>query len=217
MARGAVIAVRIWPRRGAPPSVTGRPRCGTARGAATLVLLGCLWPGSPARAEEAHGGALRPGAVELGMTGAVTQVEGTTRGSAAVRCGSFLAARSGLAGLEGEIEYAHVSGLDALGLEANLSWQKPMSGGAAYPYVALAWGLRQEWLGSFRDVRYPLGGTVGLRTMLGTRAATRIEYRFRRVLGDPVADFNEQELRLGLSVFFRNREATPDGSGGAAP
>jgi len=169
-----------------------------------LALLVALAHSAPAQCAEQRSGLLRAGAIELGVAGSATRIEGVTRGSAAVRCGSFLTARSGLAGIEGELNYAHVGGLDALGLEANLSWQRAMSGGAAYPYLALAWGIRQEWLGSFREVRYPLGATLGLRTMLGRRAATRIEYRFRRVLGDPVADFNEHELRLGLSVFFGN-------------
>lgn len=153
---------------------------------------------------------LSAGAIELGVTGAATRVEGLTSGSAALNCGSFLQAKSGLAGIEGELEYTHVGGLDALGLEAHVSWQRAMSNGTAYPYVALAWGLRQEWLGSFRVVRYPVGGTLGVRTMLGRRAATRVEYRFRRVMGDPVANYNEHALRLGLSVFFAVRPMLSD-------
>jgi hypothetical protein len=171
------------------------------------LLLGLLLP-PPVHAQRL--GLLAPGAIELGASGAVTRVEGLTHASVALRCGSFLGIGSGLAGIEGELSYAHVSGLDELGVEAALSWQRPVARGAAYPYAALAWGLRQEWLGSFREVRYPLGGTLGLRTLLGRRAATRVEYRYRRVLGDPVADFSEHELRLGLSVLFRNRAASGD-------
>ncbi len=171
------------------------------RGAALALAAGLVLAG-PARG--ASQGTLHAGAVELGAAGAATRVEGLTTGGAALRCGSFLDCGRALAGIEGEIAYTHVSGLDRLGVEANVSWQPPMSGGAAYPYVALASGLRQEWLGSFREVRYPLGVTLGWRSMLGARAATRIEYRFRRVLGDPVADYSEQELRFGVSVLFRN-------------
>ena len=186
-------------------------RCGFAGRVVALAFLVWLPPPAAAHAASSKSAThpndlLSPGAIELGVAGAAARVEGLTRGSAALRCGGFLAAGRGLAGMEGEVDYQHVSGLDALGLEANLSWQFPMSGGTAYPYAALAGGLRQEWLGSFREVRYPVGGTLGLRTMLGRRAATRVEARFRRVLGDPVANFNEYELRLGLSVFFAVRQ-----------
>jgi hypothetical protein len=50
-----------------------------------------------------------------------------------------------------------------------------------------------------------LGAGVLLLTSPG--AGLRIEYRFQRVLQDPVADFSEQRLLLGLSLFLRNRGA----------
>lgn len=65
-------------------------------------------------------------------------------------------------------------------------------------------GTREEWIGSFREVRIPVGLTFGLRTLAGERAAARVEYRLRRVLHDPVADLTEQQVWVGLSLLFHN-------------
>ena len=36
------------------------------------------------------------------------------------------------------------------------------------------------------------------------RADMRVEYRLRRILDDPVADFTEHEIRLGVALLFHN-------------
>jgi hypothetical protein len=53
----------------------------------------------------------------------------------------------------------------------------------------------------FEDVAWASGGTW--RYMLG--ALFRFEYRYRRVLDDPIADFTEHQLMSGLSLLFGNR------------
>ncbi len=102
------------------------------------------------------------------------------------------------------MSYSHVSSLDLLGLEAAVSWQRRLGETTFYPYLALSGGTREEWIGSFRDLRVPVGVTLGLRTLAGERAAARLEYRVRRVLRDPVADLTEQQVLVGLSLLFRN-------------
>ena len=80
-----------------------------------------------------------------------------------------------------------------------------MRGKTGAARIALAAGVRQEWLGSFREDRYPVGLHLGARFLLGDRVAARLEYRYDRFLGDPVADFDEQRLVFGLSLLLRNR------------
>ena len=143
---------------------------------------------------------IRPGAIELGLAGSLTSVEGSTRSTLGLRAGLFLGARSGLAGLEAETQYHHQRSLDQVELQASLSWQRPVAGGAAYPFVALGGGVRQETIGSFSQARYPVGFALGLRALFGSRAAVRTEFRYRRILGDPVADYTEHQVLTGFSL-----------------
>jgi hypothetical protein len=73
--------------------------------------------------------------------------------------------------------------------------------------VSAGGGVRYEEIGSFSQVLYPVGLSVGVRSLFGPRSAMRVEYRFRRILNDPSADFSEHSVMIGLSVFFRNSPA----------
>ena len=147
---------------------------------------------------------LRAGAIELGLSGSITVIEGISRAAVTVRTGTFTQVPGGLAGIEMELSYSHVSSLDWIDLQGNLSLQRAWGQSSAYPYIALGGGLRQEWLGSFRQVRYPVGFNLGLRALVGQQAALRAEYKFRRILHDPVSNFSEHQLVVGLSIFFKN-------------
>ena len=147
---------------------------------------------------------LHAGAIELGIVGALVSVEGSTSAAVALRANRFIAAPSGLAGIEAEVGYNHLQGLDMVELEGNVSWQHAMGAGSTYPYASVGGGLREETIGSFSTARYPVGFSLGVRTLFGARAALRIEYRFRRVLNDPVADFNEHQARTGISLLLNN-------------
>ena len=147
---------------------------------------------------------LYAGAIEAGVSGALTVVEGATRLLAALRAGSFARAPGGLWGAEIESSFSHVSSLNLLDFQGNLSWQPIGSPNSLNPFLALAVGVRQEWVGSFSQVRFPIGVNLGVRNMFDNRAAFRAEYRFRRVLADPISDFSEHLVVLGLSLFFRN-------------
>jgi len=148
--------------------------------------------------------ALKSGAVELGLAGSMTIVEGSTRITLAARTGIFKSAWRGLLGFETELAYSHVNALNWLDWEGLLSWQQALKKSSIYPFVALGGGLRQEHLGSFSQVRYPLGLNLGTRTLLTPQAAIRVEYKFRRILHDPVANFSEHHIVVGLAIFFKN-------------
>ncbi|MGH7729888.1 MAG: hypothetical protein ACRENJ_01390 [Candidatus Eiseniibacteriota bacterium] len=174
-----------------------------------IVALIVAVPGA-SRAETPR---LRPGAVEIGLAGSLVSTEGTTTASVALRGTRFARAGPGLAGIEAELGYLHLQALDMVELEGGVSWQRAAGAGAAHPFASVGGGLRQERLGSFRTARYPVGFALGARALFGDRAGLRAEYRFRRVLNDPVADFNEHQARLGISLMLNNG-ARPDEASG---
>jgi hypothetical protein len=147
---------------------------------------------------------LRPGAIEAGFSASTSTIEGNTRGVLSIRGGTFLPAPGGLASLQLETSYSHVQSLDELGLEAAAGWLT--DDGHVLPFVAVAAGVRQEWIGSFREARFPVGADLGVRLLLSPRVAIRAEYRVRRVLGDTVADFTEHRFVTGFSVFWNNED-----------
>ncbi len=147
---------------------------------------------------------IKSGAIEAGFSGSLNIVEGISNASAAVRGGTFWNLLSGLAGAELEVAYSHVSSLDVIDLQGFLSWQKKLGESAVYPFVAVGGGLRQEFIGSFRLSRYPIGFGVGLRTLITQGSAIRVEYKLKRILSDPVSNFTEHQLLLGISILFKN-------------
>jgi hypothetical protein len=92
-------------------------------------------------------------------------------------------------------------------VSALAGWTRSIGTTSLYPYVAVGGGVRQEWIGSFADARYPVGFDVGLRALVSSGADLRVNYRLRRVLNDPVDDFTEHELRVGIALLFRNQGA----------
>lgn len=174
--------------------------CTVAAGVAASWTRAVLAAEAPAATQAL----IRPGAIEVGFSGSLTAIEGAAHAAALVRVGRFAALGRGLLEVEGELGYMHVSGLDLMDIEAGLSYQRRLGRDPIYPYVAIGGGPRQEWIGSFRDVRYTAGASLGARLLAGERAATRIEYRVRRVLHDPVANFTEHQVLIGLSLLLRN-------------
>jgi len=173
-----------------------------------VLLLIAAWlsfaPNVLAQVNDSSAVPLKPGAIELGLAGSMTIVEGSSRTTVAMRTGFFKAAPAGLFGVETNLSYSHVNALDWLDIEGALSWQTKLGESTVYPFLALGGGLRQEWLGSFRQIRYPLGLNFGARALVAPQAAIRVEYKFRRILHDPVANFSEHHVVVGLSIFFKN-------------
>jgi hypothetical protein len=147
---------------------------------------------------------LHPGAIELNLSGSWISIEGSSRYDLAIRSGMFFEVPGGLGAAELEFGYSHVNSLDLLDVQAYASWQRAFGDSPLYPFIALSGGLRQEWLGSFDQIRYPVGMSAGFRVLLNQHVTFRTEYKLRRVLHDPVRDFTEQQLVFGISVLFRN-------------
>lgn len=210
-----------------PESASRRDRStGSRCTAAALALLGGLWVAAlpaapPASAQSAspaensafgesnsapHSAApdLQSGAIELGLAGGLTNVEKTTVGSVALRLGAFRSLGPGLLGGEAEIGHEHVRNLDRLEGLVAASWSFQAGQSAAFPFLGAVGGFREEWIGSFRVARGVWGGCAGIRTLLHERAGLRFEARLLRLLNDPVENFTESELSVGLSLFFRN-------------
>jgi hypothetical protein len=177
-----------------------------------IAALGFAW--SPRANAETP--SLRAGAIELGLSGALTIVEGSTRASVGVDGSGFARAPGGLAIASAEIGYSHVNDLDILDAGVLIGWTRPIGDSSLYPFVALAGGVRQEWIGSFADARYPVGFDAGLRALVSSRANIRVSYRLRRVLNDPVEDFTEHEIRIGIALLFKNPAANPPKPNGRA-
>ncbi|MFQ5602492.1 MAG: hypothetical protein ACE5HS_04420 [bacterium] len=150
--------------------------------------------------------ALNTGAWELGFSGTLTVQEGLANAALSIRGGRFLLpVLSGLGGLELELAYAHVRALDLLDMQCTVTWQRALGRSTAHLFLALGGGIRQEWLGSFRQRRVPAGFALGIRTLFGQKVGMRTEYQFRRIFNDPVAAFTEHKLVVGLSLFIHNR------------
>jgi hypothetical protein len=147
---------------------------------------------------------IHSGAVELGLAGALMSIEGNTQRSIFLRAGSFVALPKGLFGFEGEVGHHHVHELDRLDLLGTVAWVLAFPNSSVHPYAFASGGLRQEWIGSFRQSRIPIGGGLGFRALTGSRAGVRLDYRALRITDDPVEDYTEHQVSLGLSIFFRN-------------
>jgi hypothetical protein len=176
------------------------PMCGSPAFAQT--------PGRPGTLEQLRFSTvpeLHPGALEIGVSAALERVESTTASTIALRAARFMAAGNGRAAFEAELAHRHLGPLDELEFSGSVGWLAHPSAAPIYPFLALAAGVRQEWLGSFRLARYPVGVNVGMRVLAGAGALFRFEYRYRRVLDDPIADFTEHQLMSGLSLLFGNR------------
>jgi len=178
------------------------------RRAIAIVVSAVLGSGTPGAAATRGAQTLAPGAIEIGMSGALVAVEGSVRASLAARAGTFIAAGPGRLGFEVEPGWSHVGELDGLDLGGALTWQLATGSSADAFFVAVAGGWREEWLGSFHQARFPLGLNVGCRALFSRRGGIRAEYRYRRLLHDPVAAFSEHQVLVGVSLLFRNDTPT---------
>ena len=181
------------------------PGASVWKGNYIVVLLAVLGVAPLAANASAEPATLNSGAVELGLSGRITTVEGITSGTAMLSTGYFVGILGGLTGFEVTAGYRHISSLDEIDLQAAVSWQKRLGKGSAYPFLSVGGGIRHEEIGSFSQSRYPLGMSVGVRVLAGQRVAFRIEYQYRRIMGDAISDFDESQIVFGISIFFRNQ------------
>jgi hypothetical protein len=145
------------------------------------------------------------GAVGVGANGSFASVEGASSGSAGLEVASYQMTSGVILRYAASADFMHVSDLDQLGIEGHVGVMRGVGRSSAYPFVALSAGVRQEWVGSFRHSRFPLGIDVGMMILASNTAALDVAYEFRRLVDDPVSDFNEHRLTLGVSILFRNQ------------
>lgn len=159
---------------------------------------------SPLAALAAEPPQLGPEAWELGFSGSLSGVEGTTRATVALSGGRNFPAGGWRLQPGAEVSYSHLRSLDLVQGLAVAAAHVPLSKRAAWPFFGVAGGARVDWIGSFREVRYPVGGLAGVKLLLSNSTLVRTDFRLLRVLGDPVEDFTEWELRVGLSLLLGN-------------
>jgi hypothetical protein len=170
--------------------------------AAAVLMPVRGWAGEGSQGDLTVG--LRSGAWELGVNASVVSRAGAGNATLAVFSNRFWMRRGLPLSAGAVLAYSHVSDLDRVDVEALFAVYKRLTGSSAYGYFGVGGGLRQEWVGSFSQVRYPLGVDIGLKALVSWRAAVTVVYQFRRFLNDPVADFNEHRFVAGISIFFRN-------------
>jgi len=97
---------------------------------------------------------IKSGAIELGLAGSMTIVEGNSRATISARTGFFKSAPRGLWNIETAITFSRVNSLDWLDWEVLFSWQSALKRSSVYPFIGFGGGLLQEYLGSFSQIRY---------------------------------------------------------------
>lgn len=171
-------------------------------GALTVSLVVVLVP-RPSLGDAGH--ELRAGAVEAAVNGSFTKIEGSSSGTMGL-AGGYIA-RVGPVALRvrGGFGYARVAELDRIDFYGAAHVLRRIASSSAYPYVGVAGGVRQEWVGSFSQSRYPVGIDAGVTALVSETAAVGIGYEFKRILDDPVSNYDEHRVVFGLSILFRNR------------
>jgi hypothetical protein len=185
-----------------------RARAVAGRLAAAVAIYAALALGPAETAHSADGSApavdVANGAWELGFNGSVVSREGAVNSTIAVFSNRFWARGATALSAGAVVAYSRVSDLDRVDLEAQAAVYRRLRGSSAYGYAGIGGGLRQEWVGSFSQARYPVGVDVGIKALISRRAAVTVTYQFRHLLNDPVAGFNEHRFVTGISIFFNN-------------
>lgn len=145
---------------------------------------------------------IHAGAYELGVAGSVVREGGTTV-SLNLRGARFFDLRGTRFALEADAGWTHVRELDGVDFLGSVQWL-PWPDARMLPFAGVIGGVRQEWLGSFREARVPIGVTLGVRVLAGHSAAFRAEYRFLQITGDVVGNHGEHRLQFGMSMLLGN-------------
>ncbi|MEO5928797.1 MAG: hypothetical protein ABIR47_02585 [Candidatus Kapaibacterium sp.] len=134
------------------------------------------------------------------MAGSLTAVETVSYATLTLRLGRFFGLGPGLLSVECDGSYSRIGSLDRLEISPLITFSHGF--GSAYPYIGIGGGLREEFFGSFSQAQYPIGVDIGVRLLAADNLAIRMDYEFRRLLSDPVADYSEHRLMLGISVLL---------------
>jgi hypothetical protein len=171
---------------------------------AVIVILLCGTNPGLLQAEEPKVVDLRSGAWELGFNGSVVSRESAVGSMLAVFTNNFRVIHGVTVSAGAAAGWSHVSDLDRVDLGIVAAAYRRLSDINAWIYAGPGGGLRQEWVGSFKVVRYPLGVDLGLKSLFSTRAAITVAYQYRRLLNDPVANFDEHRFVTGISILLNN-------------
>ena len=147
---------------------------------------------------------LQSSAWELGFNGSIVSRESSVGSMLALFSNHFRVVRGVTVSAGAAAGWSHISDLDRVDLEVVAAAYKRLSGINAWIYAGPGGGLRQEWVGSFNVVRYPVGGDLGLKALFSARAAITVAYQYRRMLNDPVANFSEHRFVTGISILLNN-------------
>ncbi len=176
---------------------------GLVRMAHVAAWVLCLVPlSNDVRGQDGH--TLRSGAFELGFGGSVTSVEGATTAMFRIEVGTFRSAGSAMIEYGGGVSYSRVSDLDILDLEATVGGLRRLGASSTWALLNITGAIRQEWVGSFSQVRYPIGFGAGFKGLASQSVAGTLTYEYRRILDDPVRAVGEHRFVVGLSILFRN-------------
>ena len=176
-------------------------RTAAACGVVAVLCAAVLVASARAEGEQGY---VRSGAWEFGLNAAVLAREGSASTTLSLFSNRFWVSGRTPLSAGASATYSRVSDLDRVDLEALLAAYKQFPGSSAHVYAGVAGGLSQEWVGSFSQARYPLGLDVGIKAFVSRRAVLTVAYKFRRLLNDPVADFNEHRFVAGFSIMFNN-------------
>lgn len=147
-------------------------------------------------------GHLASGTWELGVNASFVSRSGATNADVAVFTNRYWAIRDIPVSAGARFGYGRVSDLDRIDVEASVAAYRNLPGSTAFVYAGIAGGIRQEWVGSFAQARFPLGVDAGLKALASRHAAVSVAYQYRRLLDDPVADFDEHRIVAGISILF---------------
>ncbi len=141
--------------------------------------------------------------LEFGVSGRFVSIDGVADGAIALSLDRYARPRSRVAVSVGVVaRYQHIAERDVVEPSLRVGLMLCRESTQTFPFLRGSLGLRREWLGSFSENRHPIGFDLGMKAFLGGRAAMTTAYEFRRVLSDPVKNFNEHAVSVGVSVFF---------------
>jgi len=148
---------------------------------------------------------IHSGSIELAAHGSFTYTSGNRDLSLGVRSNYFFSAGPQLLSLGLESAISNTRSFTRFDNRLLLSAYKEIPNSPIYLRLSATGGLRQEKLGSFWLSRYSIGLMPGLHVLISNKAAFFAEYHLQRVLDDPIQNFTEHRLQIGISLFLRNK------------
>ncbi|MGH1362008.1 MAG: hypothetical protein ACRBF0_00535 [Calditrichia bacterium] len=148
---------------------------------------------------------IHAGSIELAAQGSFTYTSGNRDLSFGVRSNYFFSAGPQLLSFGLESAISNTRSFTRFDNRLLLGAYKDLPDSPIYLRLTATGGLRQEKLGSFWLSRYSMGLMPGLHVLVGNKAAFFAEYHLQRILDDPIQNFTEHRLQIGISLFLRNK------------